>query len=247
MTPEPSPPSPAGRRHAAERLPVEGWLVAEAELERSWSGSPPPERCWLFRSVAGWALLSVGITVHCDDSGLPTGGAGAVRAQRFSSLVEVVAHVARTHAGDAWVQLLDAGQGNDPDLYCAWVPERIRRDLDAASLHRPDLALFTGLLGGSPAPAPGRQLPGWRDDALAQMAAHLAELGFEVEVEGQVPSVAYGAEVSEDQIGSLRLRRYGLESLGIVRVDLVGEVYVRVPEPERLPQPSPSSGAAGSC
>ncbi|MDQ3573476.1 MAG: hypothetical protein M3404_00890 [Actinomycetota bacterium] len=185
----------------------------------------------MLRSNTGWALLSVAITIEYDEHSLPINGSAAVSSRSYSSLVELAAHVADTYVGDAWVQLLDAGEGRDPDLYCAWVPERIRRDFDSASLHRKDLALFTGLINGTPAPAPGRHLPGWREDALDQMAIHLADVGFEVVANAPVVAHYEGGR-EEPVLGGLRLRRYGWETVGIVRVDPVGEVYIRLPEPE---------------
>jgi len=41
-------------------------------------------------------------------------------------------------------QVLDAGHEHDRDLYAAWVPERMRRDLDRSSIYNRD---------ASPAPA----------------------------------------------------------------------------------------------
>ncbi len=62
--------------------------------------------------------------------------------------------------------------------------ERIRTDFDAASIHRKDLALYSGLWGGEAVPAPARQLGGWKDEAVEQMALHLVELGLPYESAG---------------------------------------------------------------
>ncbi len=176
------------------RLEIDGWGVAQADLETSWSGR-----------------------------------------ELFATLNELAQEVERTYTAGAWVELLDAGYEHDAELYRAWVPERIRRDFDGASIYRKDLALYTGLFGGEAVPAPARELPGWQDEAVEQLAAHLVELGFEVLDERpgveDVPH-AWG----DPLLGALRIRRYGWETTGVVRIDGAGEVFIRL-DPEAVAGP----------
>jgi hypothetical protein len=227
------------------RLEIDGWGVAQADLETSWSGRELADRCWLFRSPTAWTLVTMRRSVRYDDcSDQPIGGKATLSSQVFASLDELAEEVERTYTAGAWVELLDAGCEHDPDLYRAWVPEQIRRDFDRASIYRKDLALYTGLFNGEPVPAPGRELRGWQDEAVEQLAAHLVELGFEVLDERpgveDVPH-AWG----DPLLGALRVRRYGWETTGVVRIDGAGEVFIRL-DPEAvagpLLQPVPDVG-----
>ena len=169
------------------RLDVDGWGVAQVELERSWSGRDLADKCWLFRSPSAWTLVTMRRDVRYGDDDEPVSGRATVAATVFGSLEELAEHVERIYTAGAWANVLDAGWENDAELYRAWVPERIRRDFDAASIHNKDLARYTGFFSGGPVPAPARELPGWEDDVVAQMAAHLVEFGFEVRSAGPPP------------------------------------------------------------
>ncbi len=94
--------------------------------------------------------------------------------------------------------------------------------------HRKDLALYTGLFNGEPVPAPGRLLRGWQDEAVDQMAAHMVELGFEVLDERPVVLADVPNDWGDPLLGALRVRRYGWETTGVVRIDSVGEVFIRL-------------------
>ncbi|HEV2810756.1 MAG TPA: hypothetical protein VGV93_10220, partial [Acidimicrobiales bacterium] len=162
------------------QLQIDGWGVAQADLERSWESAELPDRCWLFRSPTGWTLVTMRRRVRYDDSDQPSAGSATIASRAFSTLDELAAEVERTYTSGPWIELLDAGYEHDADLYRTWVPERIRRDFGGASIQRKDLALYTGLWDGDPVPAPARELKGWEDEAVEQLAAHLVELGFEV-------------------------------------------------------------------
>lgn len=217
-------------------LDIEGWVVAQVDLQRRWSGQQLPEQCWVFRSSRGWTLVAMRRSQRFDDHDRIVDGRAVITAKGFASLDELAQHVEGIYTGGAWVELLDVGAKFDPELYAAWVPEQIRRDFDGASFHRKDLARYSALLAGSAVPAPARQLPGWEDDAVDQMAAHLADLGFEVL--GARPSVDDNSEGWEDpQLGTVEVRRYGFETVGVVRVDEVGEVFVRLPDPANVAGP----------
>src|SRR5207302_3908842 len=145
----------------------------------------------------------------------------------------LAAHVEEVYGASGWYELLEADR-DDPDLYAAWVPEWIPRAFDKASVFRKDLALSTGLLAGEPIPASARELGGWEYDALAQIAARLIGLGFQVV--DVSPAGSTNRLDPEEQpfdnplIGELRVRRYGVETTGLVRIDAAGEVYIRLPD-----------------
>jgi hypothetical protein len=95
--------------------------------------------------------------------------------------------------------------------------------------------LTTGFFGGEPVPAPARELTGWQEEAVEQMAAHLVELGFKVL--DQRPAVTETPHDWNDPfLGALRVRRYGWETTGVVRVDEAGEVFIRL-DPDAAPAP----------
>ena len=216
-----------------ESLNFEGWGVATLSLERRFEalGEAFPDRVFLFRAPDSWPLVTLRHSERERAEG--RSGHASVTLLRFSSVEALAAHVEETYGAAAWSDLLEAGR-DDPDLFAAWVPEWIPRAFDKASISRKDLALFTGLWSGEPVPAPGRELAGWESDALAQMAARLIELGFQVaEVipagAGDPPNIQPGP-FENPLLGQLRVRRYGFETTGLVRVDSVGEIYLRLPD-----------------
>lgn len=221
-----------------ERLRVEGWLVAEAEMEgrrRSGVSFEPADRAWLFRSAGGWRLLTMRRMERYNDCDRPASASTTMSVESFSSLQELGVHVRRSYYTSDWVALLDAGHDHDEDLYRAWVPERIRRDFDGASIHNHDLAEAAGYLDPRALPALGKALPDWRRHALEAMASQLEELGYQA-----VPcSVVVGADDSSanEIVGGLRVRAYGHEAGAVVRVDSCGEVYVRLAEPGEVKAP----------
>ncbi len=84
----------------------------------------------------------------------------------------------RTYFAGAWVELLGAGYEHDSETYRAWVAERIRRDFDAASIHRKDLGSTLGCGGARRCRPRAASSRGWEDEAVEQMALHLVELGL---------------------------------------------------------------------
>jgi hypothetical protein len=217
----------------SESLSINGWGVARLDLERRFApyGEAFADRVFLFRAPDCWPLLVLRHSQRYGAEG--RSGHASVTLKRFKSLDELAAHVEKVYGASGWYELLEAGR-EDPDLYTAWVPEWIPRAFDRASVFRKDLALYTGLLGGEAIPAPGRELDGWEHDALAQMAARLIDLGFQVV--DLPPAGSPNPSELEDQpfgnpcIGELRVRRYGVETTGLVRIDPVGEVYIRLPD-----------------
>lgn len=219
-----------------DHLSIDGWEVAQVELERSWSGRDLADICWLFRTASTWTWVNMRRAVRYGEACEPSGGSAVVTSRVFASLDDVAAHVRGEYTSDAWVELLDAGCDHDAELHRQWVPERIRRDLNGASVHVKDLARSTDLLGGRPLPATGREMPEWQDYVVAQVAAHLEELGFEVDDEPQAMEAADNV-FGDPALGSLRVRRYGWEAIGVVRVDDVGEVFIRLPDPSEVDGP----------
>jgi hypothetical protein len=67
------------------------------------------------------------------------------------------------------------------------------------------------------------------------MAAHLVELGFEVLEERSAASVSPN-DWGDPVLGALRVRRYGWETTGVVRIDEVGEVFIRL-DPDAVAGP----------
>lgn len=237
------------RRMNMSRIEIDGWAVAQVDLERSWSGQEPPDTCWLFRSPSTWTLVTMRHQVHYGDDSGPSSGRATITTREFSRVEELAEEVERIYVSGAWVELLDAGYEHDPELYTVWAAERIRRDFDGASIHRKDLALYTGLSGGEAVPAPARELRGWEDEAVEQMAQHLVDLGFEVPDER--PTISHDPSAWGDPaLGTLRVRRYGWETIGIVRIDSVGEVFVRLLDSDEVTGPlfrpgSPESDPGG--
>jgi hypothetical protein len=217
------------------RLEIDGWGVAQVDLERSWSGRELADRCWLFRSPTAWALVTMRRSVRYDDFDRPTSGRATITSQEFSTLEDLAAAVESTYSSGSWVELLDAGYEHDTELYRAWGPGRIRRDFHAASIYRKDLALYTGLYSGEAVPAPAPELTGWQDEAVEQMAAHLVELGFEVLEERSGAGISPN-DWGDPVLGALRVRRYGWETTGVVRIDGAGEVFIRL-DPEAVAGP----------
>lgn len=212
---------------------IDGWVVARAELERSWSHRDLPDTVWLFRSPAAWTVAAMVRRVGYDEQGEPTVGNATVAAEEFSDLHQVAAHVERTDVGGSWVQLLDAGHDHDDELYRAWVPERIRRDFDQASIYNRDLAEAAGYLDARRLPAPGRALPDWRDHALEAMALRVQELGYDLVAERREPSSGGGAGPNA-AVGVLLLGRSGHQVPAVVRVDRCGEIYLRLADDEEV-------------
>lgn len=216
-----------------ESLSINGWGVARLDLERRFApfGEAFADRVFLFRAADCWPLV---VLRHSERDGAEgRSGHASVTLRRFRSLQDLAAHVEEVYGSAGWYELLEAGR-DDPDLHAAWVPEWIPRAFDKASIYRKDLALSTGLFAGEAIPAPARELHGWEHDALAQMAGRLIGLGLQVV--DVIPAGPADWSEPEDQlfenplIGKLRVRCYGVETTGLVRIDAVGEVYIRLPD-----------------
>lgn len=217
----------------ADSLDFDGCEVAALNLERRFAigSGAAPDRVFLFRAPEGWRLV-VFRYVERGELGCRTGH-GSVHLLAFGSVANMAAHIQHTYGWDAWYDTVEAGR-DDPNLFAAWVLLWFPRVFDRASVIRRDLALFRGLWSGDPVPAPGRALAGWQTEALGQIAGRLGQLGLQVVV--TVPPGEEDAAATVEGphgntvLGRLRVRRYGFEVVGVVRVDPVGEIYVRLPD-----------------
>lgn len=97
------------------RLQIDGWGVAQADLERSWGSAELPDRCWLFRSPTTWTLVTMRRRVRYDDYDQPTAGTATITSRAFSAPDEVAAEVERSYTSGAWTELLNAGLGWSPN------------------------------------------------------------------------------------------------------------------------------------
>jgi hypothetical protein len=221
------------RQDVQEAIAIDGWGVAMLELERRWNslGEAFPDKVFLFRTACYWSLLVLHHRER-DRDGVRSGSA-SVTLRRFASLDELARHVESIYGPEAWYDVLEAGR-DDPDLFAAWVPAWVPRAFGKASVVDKDLATASGLFHSEPLPAPGRQLPDWRQRALARVASRLIELRFQVT--SALPEADSGQLAADEEpwgnvvVGQLRVRRYGFETTGVVRVDSVGEIYVRLPD-----------------
>lgn len=224
-------------------LKINGWMVAETDLEHGYEPYNAFDRVCLFRNPAGWATVTIARQVRYDDYDRPTSGTATVMTSEFASLQDLADHIDKGYRAGAWVQLLDAGHDNDPDLYAAWVPERMRRDLDKASVYNRDLAYTAGYFDPNQLGAPGRALPDWQAHALGAMAGNLEEQGWDVlhpdVIEVTSTAEAGGLLSTGTQIaGALLARRYGYEAAILVRVDDCGEIYARLAHDGDTNQPA---------
>ena len=226
-----------------DRLKINGWMVAEADLEHGYDPYNAFDRVSVFRNPAGWSTLTIARDVRYDDYDRPTSGTATITTSEYATLDELAEYIDKGYRPGSWVQLLDAGHENDPDLYGAWVPERMRRDLDRASVYNRDLAYTAGYFDPDQLGAPGRALPDGQAHALGAMAANLTEHGWDVlhpdviEVTPAAPTgglLSTGTEIA----GALLARRYGYEAAILVRVDDAGEIYARLADEDDTTSPA---------
>jgi hypothetical protein len=224
----------------ARTLICEGRLVATAELADTYGyDTDAYDHVFLFRRGGGYELLVIDRTERYQDDGDLASASERVDvsfAPNTAALADMVDARWPSVSG-AWWQLLESGRHNDAELHAAWVPERMRRDLDASSTYDKSLATQSGYFGATSLPAEGRGAPAWRDKAVADMAANLADLGWKVRPGPELsPDVEAGGILSTGTVvaGSLWASRFGQEAAVIVRVDDCGEIYARLADPDDL-------------
>jgi hypothetical protein len=204
----------------ARELKVSGRQVARFDVRRY----NDVDQVTVFRGPEVWSVLTVSRLERYEDEGSLRSAEAWVT---VTELADIAALQEFLEGRDCWRELLDAGHEEDAELYAAWVPHQVDRELDRASIYNKDLAQATGYLGGQPVPAPGRELPGWEAEACAAMAAHLDELGWLVR--GPISAAAaLGTEPGDNVVvGVLEAWRYGWAVAVVVRVDFCGEIYAR--------------------
>ncbi|MGH9022679.1 MAG: hypothetical protein ACRDV9_06225 [Acidimicrobiia bacterium] len=227
---------------ASQSLACAGHLVATAEVADPYGyDSDHYDHIFLFKNASGYELLVVSrreryeetgeldrAATHVDVTPAPSGEA-------LGDLVE--ARWSCTSA--AWWQILDRARENDAGLHAPWVPERMLRDLDSSSVYDKGLALRSGYFGVRELGAPGRDDAGWKERAVGDAAALLADRGWQVRT-GPAPSPEVepgGLSVGSQVLGSLWASRYGREVALVIRVDDCGEIYPRLADPEDLRDP----------
>jgi hypothetical protein len=132
-------------------LQLEGRLIATAEvLDTRQHEEDRWQSLYVFRTDDGFNLVTFGRRESSDRRGADRGPLD-IRVDHPGDLRELHHVVSdRTPAGsDAWWRILDAGRHHDDELYAAWVPERIRRDLDPVSMFDVGLVPVSGLFEGA--------------------------------------------------------------------------------------------------
>lgn len=234
-------------------LTCEGQLVATAEVADAYGYDRDQyDNIFLFKNSSGYELLVVGrherytedgsldrASVHVDVTSAPSG-------QALGELVE-----ARWSCTSAvWWQILDHAREHDAGLHALWIPERMRRDLDASSVYDKSLALHSGYFGGRELGAPGRAEADWKERAVEDAAALLTDRGWRVRTGPALsPEVEPGGllSVGTQVVGSLWASRYGREVALVIRVDDCGEIYSRLADPDDLLPPPPGLGHPGDA
>jgi hypothetical protein len=222
----------------ARNLTCEGQLVATAEVAETYGyDSDLYDNVFVFKNDSGYELLVVGRRERYDQDGMLQRALVSVDltpAPSAAVLQEIVeARWSTTSA--VWWQLLDDGRDHDEMLHELWVPERMRRDLDASSVYDKSLALRSGYYGGQELGAPGRTEERWKERAVYAAGALLSDRGWKVR---PGPELSSGVEpggilsTSTEVVGSLWAYRYGHEVALVVRVDDCGEIYSRLADPD---------------
>lgn len=215
----------------SDHLRVDGQLVAHTQLERYLSSYGPADEVYVFYDTGTWRVLALARHERYDDDGTIARASAEVTVATCASVPELAEHISDRYGSSSWGQLLDVADCScDPDLRMAWATRRIEHDFDAASIYVKDLAVTTALWSGETVPSPGRALDGWEDHHVTVMAGHLTETGFEV-LDEPATATAEPNAFDDPALGALRVRRYGYEATGIVRVDAAGEVFIRLHHP----------------
>ncbi len=199
-------------------LTIDGRLVATVELQKFPTDHQPFHHLWLFRSPSGLTLLTVARHERWRDD-------GSVDLEKCSALATTVSFTTvadlatgiRSRYGDiGWRELLGLAAPHDHELFGAWAPSALERDLLRATFYRPDL-VRRGPLGRT-------QL-----DALAdELIAHLEDAGFGVTDIAMAKRANPNSEMNRIAISSVQ--RYGYEADIVARIDPAGEIYTRVEE-----------------
>lgn len=204
-------------------LTIDGRLIAAVELQRFPNDYQPFRHLCLFRSASHWTLLTVARHERWVDDGSADLERCSARAslQSFTTIDDLTAAIRSRYGDLGWRELLDAAAPDDENLFQAWAPGALERDLLRATFYRPDL-VGQGALGRT-------ELDGLADE----VNAHLEDAGFGVTDIEMAKRANPNGERNRIAVGSVR--RYGFEADIVVRIDHVGEVYTRVEELDGQP------------
>lgn len=207
-------------RKSEQSAAIDGVLVVTLELERRPARYEPLDQVWLFQSDGSWTLLTLQRTERWTNDGVqePVEGTASVLAEDIGSLDAVADKIRRRYGESGWIDLLNAGNVNNAELFRRWVPIQVERDLDRAVFFRPDLVAITQFSS--------RQLAEVHDD----VERHLAAAGFDVVAVGPPRRSTRPGE--NLVLAEAIVRRYGHEIITIVRVDGAGEIYPRLADPD---------------
>lgn len=197
-------------------LSVRGALVAAAELQRHPSSHQPPDHVWVFRDTDSWTLLTLSRTERWDADGRQDRDCcrSRVVSAKLASIGELADRI-RGHYGESgWHGVLDAGS-TDPDLFLAWAPVAVERELEAARFFREQLVASMGRFTS-------REIDALVADIEDQL--RVAHFGV-VDVDRPARPTRPGENLV---MAEAVVRKYGLEVDVIVRMDRAGEVYFRV-------------------
>jgi hypothetical protein len=206
-----------GERQRPASLAVDGVLVVAVELRRWLGGDDPPDRQFVFRRDDCWTLVTLWRRERWAEDGVQrlVSGRACVSVEEDGSFAAMADTVRDRYREGGWRDVLDAGPDADEELFAAWVPVGVARDLDRAVFFRPELAGVAGRLDALTLA-----------DLRVEIAERLAGAGFrQVEV-GAPPRVARAGE--NVVVARAVVRRYGHEVRVIVRMDAAGEVYLRL-------------------
>lgn len=197
-------------------LHARGALVAAAELERHPSTYQPPDHVWVFRDDGVWTLLTLSRTERWDDGGVQERHRCHARivSVTLASIGELSDRIRGSYGESGWHGVLDAGS-TDPDLFLAWAPIAIERELEAARFFREELV-----------PCIDDLISLEVDDLRIDAEHRLRVAGFRVL--GIGPQRRPTRPGENFVIAEAVVRKYGLEVDVIVRMDRAGEVYFRV-------------------
>ena len=201
---------------AEQSLRIDGQLVADLTLRPPF-GADSVHDVKLFHSSSGWTALVLTRRERHDD--YDDGQLISATAQLWTHTTDDVAAlqswVERRWNSWAWWQLVEAAHDRDPELYRAWVPQRMARDLDRSSLYPRDL--------------------NDGQDPVEAMATHLRADGWEILPDRLLTRPA--AARTNRLLGGLVGRRYGWQAPIVVRADDAGEVYVRLADRDEIRGP----------
>jgi hypothetical protein len=209
----------APERPRPASLAVDGVLVVAVELRQWLGGDDPPDRLFGFRRDDCWTLVTLWRRERWADDGVqrPVSGKACVSVQEVGSFAAMADTVRDRYGQCGWRDVLSAGRDADAELFAAWVPVGVARDLDRAVFFRPELAGVAARLDALTLA-----------DLRVEIAERLAGAGCrQVEV-GSPPRMTRSGE--NRVVAREVVRRYGCEASVIVRMDAAGEVYPRLVE-----------------